>query len=65
MPLYNTEAYVAEAIESILQQTWGDFEFIIVDDASTDNSLKITKDHQQRDQRIKIIRNQKNVGLGI
>lgn len=65
MPVYNTEAYVAEAIESILQQTWGDFEFIIVDDGSTDNSLKILQDYQQRDQRIKIIRNQKNAGLGI
>ncbi len=65
LPVYNTEAYVTEAIESILNQTYRDYEFIIIDDASDDNSLKITQDFQQRDQRIIIIRNQKNAGLGV
>lgn len=41
MPVYNAGAYLVEAIESILDQTFTDFEFIIVDDASTDNSVKI------------------------
>ncbi|MBV8382587.1 MAG: glycosyltransferase, partial [Planctomycetaceae bacterium] len=38
MPVYNTKRYVAEAVESILAQTFGDFEFLIIDDGSTDGS---------------------------
>ena len=41
MPVYNAELYVGEAIESILNQTYKNFEFIIIDDGSTDNSLNI------------------------
>lgn len=39
MPVYNGAQYLQEAIDSILQQTYRDFEFIIIDDGSTDNSL--------------------------
>ncbi len=55
MPVYNTERYVAEAIESILAQTFGDFEFIIVNDGSTDDSLAILRRYEQQDQRIRLI----------
>ena len=41
MPVYNAERYAAEAVESILNQTFGDFEFLILDDGSTDGSLEI------------------------
>jgi GT2 family glycosyltransferase len=51
MPVYNSEEYASEAIESILNQTEKDFEFIIIDDGSTDNSEKIIKSFH--DQRIK------------
>ena len=44
MPVYNTEAFVWEAIESILHQTFQDFEFIIIDDCSTDNSWNIVQE---------------------
>ena len=55
MPVYNTEKYVAEAIESILAQTFVDFEFIIVDDASKDRSADIIRSYAQRDKRIRFI----------
>lgn len=50
---YNAERYVAEAVESILSQTFGDFEFIAVDDGSTDRTLEILRDHAAKDQRLK------------
>ncbi|WP_421656444.1 glycosyltransferase family 2 protein [Leptothermofonsia sp. ETS-13] len=62
MPVYNAEAYVGEAIESILAQTFDNFEFIILDDGSTDGSGQILKHYQQRDGRIKII-SRENKGL--
>lgn len=65
MAVYNGEKYLAEAIESILQQTFRDFEFIIVDDASTDSSAEILQSYQAKDDRIKIIKNEVNSGLGV
>jgi glycosyltransferase involved in cell wall biosynthesis len=55
MPVYNSARYVAEAIESILAQTFGDFEFIIVDDGSTDDSLAILRHYERQDKRIRLI----------
>jgi glycosyltransferase involved in cell wall biosynthesis len=55
MCVFNAENYLDEAIESILQQTFSDFEFIILDDGSKDNSLKIIQKHAARDPRIKVI----------
>ena len=43
MPAYNAEKYIAQAIESILNQTFEDFEFIIIDDGSTDNTWSIVQ----------------------
>jgi len=60
MPVYNEERFLDESIQSILNQTFKDFEFIIVNDASTDNSLNIIKEYQKKDTRIKIINNKKN-----
>lgn len=61
MSIYNGEAYLAEAIDSILQQTFTDFEFIIVDDGSTDSSSEIVR--KQTDARIQLISLDNNVGL--
>jgi len=61
MSAYNVEKYIREAIESILNQTFKDFEFIIVDDASTDSTLAIIESY--RDDRIRIIRNETNLKL--
>lgn len=63
MPVFNCEATVAESIESILGQTYRDFEFVIVNDGSTDNSLEIIKSYAGKDERIKIINNEKNIGI--
>jgi glycosyltransferase involved in cell wall biosynthesis len=63
MAVYNARCYVSEAIESILNQTFSDFEFIIVDDGSTDASSKVLKDYGKRDRRIRLVRNPSNWGL--
>jgi len=60
MPVYNCDAFIAEAIESILNQTFHEFELIIIDDCSNDNTLKIIEDF--RDQRIRLIKKKKNTG---
>lgn len=62
MPVYNNARYLPEAVESILNQTFTDFELITIDDGSTDQSLAILKEYQQRDARIKII-SRRNTGL--
>lgn len=58
MPTFNAEKYVHEAIESVLKQTFVDFEFIIVDDDSTDNTLEIIRSY--KDKRIRVIENKHN-----
>lgn len=60
MPAYNTALYIREAIDSILQQTFTDFEFIIINDGSKDNTLEVIK--QYNDPRIRLI-DQANKGL--
>lgn len=64
MAVYQGERYLAKSIESILSQTVKSFEFIIVDDGSSDNSVAIIEEYQARDPRIVLIRNRVNLGLG-
>jgi glycosyltransferase involved in cell wall biosynthesis len=54
MPVYNAERYIAEAVESILAQTYRNFEFIIIDDGSTDRSLAILERYAAEDTRIRL-----------
>lgn len=61
MSVYNGEKYLTEAIDSILQQTFTDFEFLIINDASEDNSVNIITSY--KDHRIKLVHNQENLGL--
>ena len=62
MPVYNGEKYLEKSIQSILSQTMKNFEFIIVNDGSTDTSLKIIQNYSKKDSRIKII-NKSNTGI--
>ena len=55
MPVYNAEQYVRQAAESVLTQTFADFEFIIIDDGSTDGSRPILEELARRDPRIRLI----------
>jgi len=63
MSVYNGEKYLEEAIKSILDQTFQDFEFLIVDDGSSDRTPLILDEYKRKDQRIRIIKNPENIGL--
>lgn len=65
MACYNEENSVNRAILSILNQTYSDFEFIICNDGSTDNTLNILNDFAKKDSRIKVINNEKNMKLSV
>lgn len=62
IPVYNAELYLPRCIESILKQTFNDFEVILINDGSTDNSYFICKEYMNKDKRIKLI-NQENRGV--
>lgn len=61
MPVYNAEKYLREAIESVLLQSFADFEFLIINDASTDTSVDIIQSFS--DPRIKLVENERNLGI--
>ena len=63
MSVCNGEKIVSESIESILNQTYTDFEFLILDDGSTDSTYQILKAYENKDKRIKIYQNTENLGL--
>lgn len=65
IPVYNVEKYLAECLDSCINQTLEDIEIICVDDCSTDNSYKILKEYQQKDSRIKIFRQEENKKQGV
>ncbi len=61
MPTYNVAPYVKEAIDSVLWQTYRDFELLVIDDCSTDETVEMVRSIE--DARIRIVQNEKNVGL--
>lgn len=63
LSVFNGENHVSNAIESVLNQTYESFEFLILDDASTDSTYKIMKSYQIHDKRIKLHKNNSNIGL--
>jgi hypothetical protein len=62
MTAYNREGYIAAAIESVLAQTYGDFELVIVDDTSTDGTREVARRYEAADDRIRVSANTKNLG---
>jgi len=63
LPTYNSREFLTQAIDSILEQTFTDFELIISDDCSTDNTPEVIRSYLQKDSRIKYLQNSKNLGL--
>lgn len=63
MPVYNAAPYLIGAIESILHQTWEDFNFIIIDDGSIDGSWDILERYAKIDPRIVLLHHKKNYGI--
>jgi len=64
MPVFNCETFLGEALESILRQSYSNFEVIVVDDCSTDGTRFILESYQEKDTRIKVFRNRRNLGVG-
>lgn len=63
-PLYNAERYVSETINSVLNQSYKNWEMILVDDCSSDQSVSIVEKIQEQDVRIRLLKNQTNIGPG-
>lgn len=63
IPCYNSELFIAEAVESILNQDYRNFELIIIDDCSTDNSVQIINKYAESDNRIRLIKLEQNKGV--
>lgn len=63
MSVYNAEKYLSQAVDSVLNQSFSDFEFIIIEDCSSDNSLQILKEYEKKDSRIKLIQKPENKGM--
>lgn len=62
IPMYNSARYIGSCVQSVLNQTFGEFEIICVDDCSTDNTVQIVMEMAKRDGRIRIVRHAKNSG---
>ena len=64
-PVHNSEAFISGCINSVIAQTYENWEHILVDDSSTDNSAQIVKEYTEKDDRIKLIQLELNSGAGI
>lgn len=65
VPVYNVEKYLARCLDSIVDQTYADYEIICINDCSPDNSLQILEDYKKRyPQKLTVLTNEQNIGLG-
>lgn len=64
MPVFNRETLISDAIRSIQNQTFTDWELIVLDDASTDRTLEVCRQFEEKDKRIRVVVNEKNLGVG-
>nr|WP_316928072.1 glycosyltransferase family 2 protein [Gillisia marina] len=65
MPAYNSADFIAEAIQSVLQQTYKNWELLIIDDASKDSTISIIEKIKSADPRIQLFQNKTNQGAGV
>lgn len=63
IPVYNESRFLKKTIDSLINQTYSNIEIIAIDNASTDNSFRILKEYSNKDPRLKIFKNDKNIGL--
>ena len=63
LPVHNAEKFIGAAMESVLIQTYDDFELIALDDGSTDNSLQILKEYEAQDRRIQVFSRENRIPL--
>lgn len=63
IPVYNAEKYIDECVQSLLNQKYKDFELILVNDCSTDNSLELCKHYEKQDNRVMVLSQEKNQGV--
>lgn len=64
IPIYNVEPYLRECLNSVINQTYKNLQIVLVDDGSTDNSFAIAKEYYERDERIALLKREKNGGMG-
>ncbi|HFF5272228.1 TPA: glycosyltransferase family 2 protein, partial [Acinetobacter baumannii] len=64
-PSYNSAKYIGKTIDSVISQTYKKWELIIIDDCSTDSSVEIIKDYENKDNRIKLIQLKENSGAAV
>ncbi|NLE93875.1 MAG: glycosyltransferase family 2 protein [Chloroflexi bacterium] len=65
MPCYNAQLFVGEAIQSVINQTWPNWELLVIDDGSKDKTGEIASQFAQQDSRVRVIYNEKNMGVSI
>ena len=63
VPMYNAEKFIGKTIESVLSQTYKNWEMLIMNDVSTDNSLAVVNEYAKKDDRIKVVNTEKNMGV--
>ena len=63
IPTYNVERYIQECIKSIQEQTYDNIEIVVVDDCSTDKTYEILKNIEEKDRRLKVFKNDKNMKI--
>ena len=63
VPMYNAEKFIGKTIESVLSQTYENWEMLIMNDVSTDNSLAVVNEYVKKDDRIKVVNTEKNMGV--
>ena len=63
IPMFNREDFLKECLDSVLNQTLKELEIIIIDDASEDKSFQLAQQYQEKDARIRLYKNEKNLGV--